>query len=199
VQGIQSVAWNSYLGQWVMVHHNWGDGTHIYCRTSTDGINWSAASTLITETAGIFLNYAQIIGDTGESCGQDALLVYERSPSLQPGRSRDMIERWIHWGPLTVPAQPAGLSAKVQGSRQARVLLQWNATTQTEAYNVFRSTTSGGTGTNIGSVRTSASFPTFTDAAVTAGTIYYYQVQATNAAGASAFSSAVSVTQSGLP
>jgi cellulose 1,4-beta-cellobiosidase len=76
------------------------------------------------------------------------------------------------------------------------VLLQWNATSQTEAYNVFRSTTSGGTGTKIGNVRTSASLPTFTDTAVTAGTIYYYQMQTTNAAGASAFSSAVSVVAS---
>jgi hypothetical protein len=198
----QSVAWNSYLGQgqgqWVMVYTRFGDTTHIYYRTSSDGINWSPQTTLLTAGTGQTLNYAEIIGDTGETCGQDALLVYEIFPSANtPGRSRDMTEQWIHWGPLTIPAAPANLTANGQWGCQQQVALTWNATTQTQNYNVFRSTSSGGSYTNIASFSTSASFPTYIDLSVVAGTTYFYKVQATNTAGASGFSSIVSAVPAG--
>jgi hypothetical protein len=182
-----------------MVYHQWGNGTHIYYTTSSDGITWAAQTTLLTVPTNQSLNYVQIIGDTGETCGQDALLVYESSPSTQDpqNRSRDMIERWIHWGTLTTPAAPINLSANGQWSCQTQVALKWNAANQTQGYNVFRSTSSGGTYTKIGGIATTASFPTYTDLSVTAGTTYYYEVQATNTAGASAYSSIVSVVASG--
>ncbi len=195
---VQSVAWNSYLNQWAMVYQKWGVGTDIFYTTSVDGINWAPETTLLTTTTtNVSLGYVQIIGDTGESCGQDALLVYERFPGTQPGRSRDMIERWIHWGTSTIPMTPTNVSANGRWSCQTQVVLKWKAVPQVDDYNILRSLTNNGPYTVIGSVATSASFPTYTDMSITAGTTYYYEVQAANAAGTSDNSCPVNVVPAG--
>jgi hypothetical protein len=96
-----------------------------------------------------------------------------------------------------IPAAPANLTASGQWSCQTQVVLKWNATTQAQNYNIFRSTSSGGSSTNIATISTSASFPTYVDLSVVAGTTYFYKVQATNTAGASGFSSIVSAVPAG--
>lgn len=193
---VESVAWNSYLGRWVMVYNQWGDNGHIYYTTSTNGIVWTSQQILLNEGTN---GYVQIIGDTGETCGQDALLVYESFPSVaNPGtRNRDMIERWIHWGPLTQPATPTNLTANGSWTCQSQIALKWNAVSQAQDYEVLRSSSSDGNYVKIADLATSASFPAYTDLSVAAGVTYYYKVQATNSVGISGFSSVVSATAAG--
>ena len=194
---VQSVAWNPYFNAWFMTYNHWGDGLHIFYTTSRDGITWAPEMTLTTGTTNYSVGYPEIIGDTDLSFGQDGWLVYERFPSTQPDRSRDMMERWVHFGALTAPASPTNLSASGQWACQPQVTLTWNATAQAQGYNLFRAGSSGGIYTQVGSVSTSASFPTYVDNTVTAGNVYYYEVQTTNTAGASALSAPVRVYATG--
>lgn len=87
----------------------------------------------------------------------------------------------------SAPATPTGL-AGVPGDGTAT--LSWNASTGATSYTLKRSTSSGGTYTDI---YTGANL-TYTDTGRTNGTPYYYKVSATNTNGTSADSSVVSVT-----
>ena len=90
--------------------------------------------------------------------------------------------------PATPPATPTGLQAAVGN---AQVALNWTASTGATSYHVKRSTTSGGPfSTTLASPTTTS----YTDAAVTNGTTYYYVVSAVNATGESANSAQVSAT-----
>ncbi len=75
----------------------------------------------------------------------------------------------------TPPAVPSGLSAT---AGDANVLLVWNNNSEIDfnGYNVYRSTTSGGTYTKLNSSLLSSS--DYTDNSVTNGTTYYYVVTA---------------------
>jgi hypothetical protein len=84
-----------------------------------------------------------------------------------------------------LPAGVAGLAA-TGGINQ--VALTWNTQIGASSFNVLRSTTSGGGFTSIGSSTTNG----FTDTSVTDGTLYYYEVSASNGFGTSAGSSPVS-------
>ena len=80
----------------------------------------------------------------------------------------------------TPPAAPTGLAA-VGGTDQ--VSLTWNANGESDlaGYNIYRSTTSGGTYTKLnGAWLTQASY---TDSTVTGGTTYYYVVTAVDTSG----------------
>ena len=85
----------------------------------------------------------------------------------------------------TIPAVPTSLQAT---PGNAQVSLTWTASTGATSYNVKRGTTTGGPYTKISSP-TSA---TFTDTALTNGTMYFYVVSAVNSAGESANSSEAS-------
>ncbi len=97
---------------------------------------------------------------------------------------------------VTSPAPPTGLQVTSTGANS--VSLSWTASTGSPtSYNVKRSTTSGGTYTNIGV--TTAPTVAYTDT-VTGGTTYYYEVSAVNAGGESANSSFVSASPTlGVP
>jgi hypothetical protein len=88
---------------------------------------------------------------------------------------------------LTVlPATPSGLTAT---AGDAQVGLSWNASSAAASYNVKRSTVSGGpyiTVTNLTALN-------FTNTGLANGTLYYFSVSATNAAGESTNSAQVSV------
>ena len=84
--------------------------------------------------------------------------------------------------PVTVPAAPTGLSAI---SEDARVTLNWVASTGATSYIVRRSLTNGGSYTQVATTMT----PTYVDAAVSNGSSYYYVVAAANAVGTSGNSS----------
>ncbi len=89
---------------------------------------------------------------------------------------------------LTPLAAPAGLAA-LPGD--AQVALTWNASANANAYNLKRSTTSGGPYTVIASNIVGL---TFTDTTAVNGTTYYYVVNAVNTVGQSADSAQASAT-----
>lgn len=85
------------------------------------------------------------------------------------------------------PPVPTGLTA-TSGNQQ--VVLNWNASVGATTYHVSRSTVSGGPYTQL----VSTALTTYTDMAVTNGTLYYYLVAASNANGTSANTAQVSAT-----
>ncbi|MEL4106718.1 kelch repeat-containing protein [Oscillospiraceae bacterium WX1] len=89
--------------------------------------------------------------------------------------------------PVTPPAAPT-LTAT---PGDAQVTLNWNSVIDATSYNVYRSTTSGGTYTQIA---TGVTGTTSTDTGLTNGTTYYYVVTAVNDAGESDYSNEVSAT-----
>jgi fibronectin type 3 domain-containing protein len=86
-----------------------------------------------------------------------------------------------------VPPTPTNLMAT---AGNAQVALTWSASTGATNYNVFRSTSSGGSFPFLANVTS----PAYTDTAVTNGTTYYYVVSALNASGQSAVGQAVAAT-----
>ena len=89
--------------------------------------------------------------------------------------------------PLTVPSTPAGLASTAVTAQS--VTLGWSASTGATSYVVRRD----------GTTLATPSTPAYTDATVGAGTTYAYTVAASNAAGTSAPSPAVSVTTPAPP
>jgi hypothetical protein len=87
----------------------------------------------------------------------------------------------------SVPAPPTDLSAT---AGNAVVALRWTASSSATAYNVKRSTTSGGPYTELAAPTSTG----YTDAAAANGTAYYYVVTALDATGESANSAQVSAT-----
>jgi fibronectin type 3 domain-containing protein len=88
-------------------------------------------------------------------------------------------------GLITTPAAPAALFAV--GSSKA-ITVRWLPSFGATSYNLLRSTTSGSGYAAIASNLTAAK-TSYVDTAVSAGTTYYYVVQATNSAGTSGNSS----------
>jgi hypothetical protein len=87
--------------------------------------------------------------------------------------------------PATKPAAPANLIAT---AGDALATLRWNAVTNAASYYVRHSLVSG-SGYSLAGASLSTNF---TDASLTNGQLYYYEVTATNSAGESAASSEVS-------
>tara|TARA_Y100000310_G_scaffold340814_1_gene437870 strand:- start:447 stop:3347 length:2901 start_codon:yes stop_codon:yes gene_type:complete len=95
----------------------------------------------------------------------------------------------------SAPSTPSGLAASVDGTSQ--VTLSWTLVSGATSYDLYRSTTSGGTFSRLGSEPTvsSGSTVTFADnSGLSAGTTYYYKITALNNSGESAASSEVSET-----
>jgi hypothetical protein len=89
-----------------------------------------------------------------------------------------------------IPAAPANFTAIALSASQAQ--LNWtNASSFAQNIEVDRKTGVGGTFAQVTLLQGSAT--TFTDTNLTAGTQYFYQIRATDGAGNSAFTSAVSV------
>jgi len=86
---------------------------------------------------------------------------------------------------MRAPPVPAGLQAT---AGNAQVMLTWMTSTGATSYALSRSTQSGGPYTQVAAPTTNA----YTDAGLTNGTLYYYVVAATSAAGTSANSAPVS-------
>ena len=95
-------------------------------------------------------------------------------------------------GGSNAPAIPSGLTAS---AANAQVNLTWSASTGATAYYVKRSTTTGGSYTQIATPTTT----TYTDSTVTNGTKYYYVVSAYNTYGQSANSAEASATPAAAP
>jgi len=93
--------------------------------------------------------------------------------------------------PVGPPPAPAGLTAF--GSGIGQIGLNWTASYLATSYNIYRSTTSGGSYTMI-STPGIVTGPNFTDSTATGTAPYYYKVSASNGQGEGALSAPVSAT-----
>ncbi|MGO8673121.1 MAG: malectin domain-containing carbohydrate-binding protein, partial [Capsulimonadaceae bacterium] len=121
----------------------------------------------------------------GSSTGQ---LVFTFTPSVDAAKCSGIS---IGTASGTAPATPTGLTAT--GS-SGQVALTWSASSGATAYNLFRSTTSGGEGTTA--YKAGLTTTSYTDTGLTNGTAYYYTVNAVNSYGSSAQSTQASATPS---
>ncbi|NLI92399.1 MAG: hypothetical protein GX434_09430, partial [Peptococcaceae bacterium] len=92
----------------------------------------------------------------------------------------------------SVPTAPTNLSISSVGSNQ--LTLSWDAVSSASCYYVYRSTSSSGTYTNIGTPTPAA----YTDTGLDANTTYYYKVMAYNSYGYSPYSTVVSATTTAI-
>lgn len=91
-------------------------------------------------------------------------------------------------GAYGAPAAPTNLTAAAAGS--AQINLTWDAVSGATSYFLYRATSSSGTYANIVAVTTTG----YVDTDLSAGTAYYYKVQAVNNVGSSSYSSEASAT-----
>lgn len=97
----------------------------------------------------------------------------------------------------TPPAAPTGLAATAAGGSQIDLTWNMNGETDLSRYNVYRSKSSGGSYTKIGSVGKTVS-PKYSDTGLQAATTYYYVVAAVDTSGnQSAYSAPASATTQG--
>ncbi len=92
----------------------------------------------------------------------------------------------------SAPGTPTGLAAT---AGNATVGLTWTATSTATAYNVFRSTATGGEGTTPYAANVTTT--SYTDTAVTNAKEYFYKINAVNSYGSSAQGSEVNATPEG--
>jgi fibronectin type 3 domain-containing protein len=148
--------------------------TNVYYQASTDGgLTWStpfkvtsASTNETTAGADSGNQYGDYIGMSG----------YNGTffPSWTDRRGGGNEQIWsanISDGACTPPAAPTGLTATANG--QNGVNLSWN-TVSGATYHIFRSTTSGGPYTQVGSSSTTS----FSDTGLTCNTSYFYVVRA---------------------
>jgi fibronectin type 3 domain-containing protein len=88
----------------------------------------------------------------------------------------------------TLPMAPTGLTASA--ASPSEIDLSWTAVPGATGYVILRATSAGGPFSSIGTSVT----PSFANTALSANTTYYYEVEATDAAGHSANSAVVSAT-----
>lgn len=96
----------------------------------------------------------------------------------------------------SAPSTPAGLAA-VSNASGIQIDLSWTQVAEATSYDIYRSTSSGGTYTRVGSEPTvgSGSTTSYNDNSGLAGlTTYYYKITAVNASGESASSSSANAT-----
>lgn len=102
---------------------------------------------------------------------------------------------------LPLPTTPTGLAASVYVSpvtastanTAARVELTWTNGLIAQTGLTLQRATDAGFTANVTTINPSSSATSYTDTPVTAGTTYYYRILATNGAGSSAYSSAITV------
>jgi hypothetical protein len=92
------------------------------------------------------------------------------------------------------PSTPSGLAAAAASTSQ--INLTWTVVSGATSYDIYRSTSAGGTYSRLGSEPTvsSGSTTSYSDTGLSAGTTYYYKISALNTGGESAASSYVYAT-----
>jgi endoglucanase len=139
------------------------------------------ATVTIPNTTG-WQTWATVTANVTLPAGQYALRLNFTGP--------DFNMNWFSFvsGGPTIPAAPTNLTA---AAGNAQVSLTWVASTGATSYTVKRSTTSGGSYSDVATGVTSTSY---TNTGLTNGTTYYYVVTAVNSAGASGNSNQASAT-----
>jgi hypothetical protein len=84
--------------------------------------------------------------------------------------------------PVAPPAVPTGFTATAGATGSKTISLKWTAVPYAASYTLYRSTTSGGTYSQLGTTTATG----YSNTGLTVGTTYYYKVSATNVSGTSA-------------
>jgi hypothetical protein len=140
-------------------------------------------------TVRTFMQVGSAIGGTGVNGGNDPFHGYIASARVESGvlTAADVANNYVMGPTGTATAIiPTGLTGK-PGDAQA--VLSWNACANASFYNVKSSIASNGPFTVVASNVNGLSF---TNTGLSNGTVYYFVISATNSAGESANSSAVS-------
>ena len=150
--------------------------TNVYYQASyDDGVTWSSPLKVTTAqtdetTAG---------SDSGNQYGDyNSLTGYAGSlwPVWTDRRSGGNEEIWtanvLEGGSCTPPSAPTGLTATA--ASQTQINLSWSAVSGATEYRIYRSTTSGGPYTQVGTSTTTS----FSNTGLTCNTTYYYVVRA---------------------
>jgi hypothetical protein len=193
-----------------------GDGTHLWAHWATDppgpfsvpGVTEPGSSgSPLYNAAGRFVG--QLHGGPS-SCGAtgDNLSDYYGRFSVSwtgGGTSSTRLSNWLDTaatgattiggldtagGGCTPPAAPTGVSATAASASQ--INLSWAASAGATSYTVLRSTTSGGPYSSVGTSATTS----FSNAALSCNTTYYYVVTASNGTCSSGNSAQVQATTS---
>lgn len=162
----------------VMYYDTVGDSsrvtTNVYYQSSTDGgLTWSAPFKVTSAST----NETSAGADTGNQYGDyNGMSGFNGTffPCWTDRRGGGNEQIWsanISDGVCTPPAAPTGLTATANG--QNGVNLSWNAVSGA-TYHIFRSTTSGGPYTQVGSSSTTS----FSDTGLACNTTYFYVVRA---------------------
>src|SRR6185436_7987449 len=99
-------------------------------------------------------------------------------------------------GGPSLPVAPSALAATTLATNQIKLTWTDNATNE-NGFAIERKTGAGGTYAQVATV--GANVTTYTNTGLAANTQYYYQVRATNAAGASAYSAEANATTLPFP
>lgn len=151
--------------------------THVYYQASfDDGATWSSplqVTTAQTDETVAGADSGNQYGDYNSLSGIAGTFF----PSWTDRRNNAREEIWTaavqeSGTPCTPPAAPTGLIATAAGQNQ--INLSWNAVSGATEYRIYRSTTSGGPYTQVGT-STTTSFP---NTGLTCNTTYYYVVRA---------------------
>ncbi len=94
------VSFNTYLNQWIMLHHTWGeDGLWTFgMRASKDGLNWSAAQHIIkAPTTEDYIMAPTIIGigDAPSVTGQEFWVYYSFAPNKRANPGGWIVRRKV--------------------------------------------------------------------------------------------------------
>jgi len=196
----QAIAVDESTGNVAMIYYDTVNDsgrkkTNIWYQVSTnDGVSFGAAQQIATSQTDETIAGADSgnqYGDYNSLSGASNLFF----PSWTDRRSGAKEEIWTAainegGGPCTPPAAPTGLSASAVSYSQ--INLSWSAVSGASSYNVYRSTSSGGPYTSVGSSATTS----FSNTGLAGSTTYYYVVTAVggcesgNSAQASATTSA---------
>jgi len=160
--------------------NNASNATGLVVQRSTDGTTFGTLATLAAGTS----SYLDATAAAGATYWYR---VYATGASGVSGNSNVA-------SATTVPAAPASLSATAMSPTS--ISLAWSAVTGATGYTLQRSTD----GVNWSLVaQAAAGVLAYTDTTAAASTAYYYRAYASDASGASAYSSTASVTTPALP
>ena len=132
--------------------------------------------------------------DTGRSAGTEYFYQLEACNSAGCSATRSPAGSATTRATPVAPAQPPAPSASAQSDTEIEVT--WSAVSGATSYKLYRSTSSGGTYTQIGG---DISALRYRDTGRSAGTEYFYQLEACNSGGCSSPSPEVSATTQSPP
>jgi hypothetical protein len=133
---------------------------------------------------GSFATYRHAFAQARLNAGRNTITLFAVT---NHGISR-VDEVTVSAAPGALPSDPRNLSGV---ARSGQVALSWTASTGATAYNVYRGTVFDGEATTPIATVTSTSF---TDTSVTNGTLYFYEVAATNSIGISGDTNQITMT-----